>query len=53
MKKIVAVVLAMVMALALCTTAFAATKTETKVDKTGYSLLDVKDNSTEVTIDWR
>ena len=46
MKKIVAVVLAMVMALALCTTAFAATKTETKVDKTGYSLLDVKDNST-------
>ncbi|MEI3091325.1 MAG: hypothetical protein V8S83_03280 [Oscillospiraceae bacterium] len=50
MKKIVAVVLAMVMALALCTTAFAATKTETKVDKTGYSLLDVKDNST-ITID--
>ena len=49
MKKIVAVVLAMVMALALCTTAFAAT-TETKVDKTGYSLLKVQDNST-VTID--
>ena len=49
MKKIVAVVLAMVMALALCTTAFAAT-TETKVDKTGYSLLKVEDNST-VTID--
>lgn len=45
MKKIVAVVLAMVMALALCTTAFAAT-TETKVDKTGYSLLKVEDNST-------
>ena len=50
MKKIIATVLAMVMALALCTTAFAATKTETKIDKTGYSLLDVKDNST-VTID--
>ena len=50
MKKIVAVVLAMVMALALCTTAFAATKTESKIDKTGYSLLDVKDNST-ITID--
>ena len=50
MKKIIATVLAMVMALALCTTAFAATKTETKVDKTGYSLLDVKDNST-ITID--
>ena len=49
MKKIVAVVLAMVMALALCTTAFAAT-TETKVDKTGYSLLKVEDNST-VTIE--
>ena len=50
MKKIIATVLAMVMALALCTTAFAATKTETKIDKTGYSLLDVKDNST-ITID--
>ena len=49
MKKIIATVLAMVMALALCTTAFAAT-TETKVDKTGYSLLKVEDNST-VTID--
>lgn len=49
MKKIIATVLAMVMALALCTTAFAAT-TETKVDKTGYSLLKVQDNST-VTID--
>ena len=45
MKKIIATVLAMVMALALCTTAFAAT-TETKVDKTGYSLLKVEDNST-------
>lgn len=45
MKKIIATVLAMVMALALCTTAFAAT-TETKVDKTGYSLLNVLDNST-------
>ena len=50
MKKIIATVLAMVMALALCTTAFAATKTESKIDKTGYSLLDVKDNST-ITID--
>ena len=40
MKKIVAVVLAMVMALALCTTAFAAT-TENKVDKTGYTLMDL------------
>ena len=49
MKKIIATVLAMVMALALCTTAFAAT-TETKVDKTGYSLLKVEDNST-VTIE--
>ena len=46
MKKIIATVLAMVMALALCTTAFAATKTESKIDKTGYSLLDAKDNST-------
>ena len=46
MKKIIATVLAMVMALALCTTAFAATKTETKIDKTGYSLLNVLDNST-------
>ena len=45
MKKIIATVLAMVMALALCTTAFAAT-TENKIDKTGYSLLDAKDNST-------
>ncbi len=45
MKKIIATVLAMVMALALCTVAFAAT-TETKVDTTGYSLLKVEDNST-------
>ena len=45
MKKIIATVLAMVMALALCTTAFAAT-TENKIDKTGYSLLNAKDNST-------
>ena len=40
MKKIIATVLAMVMALALCTTAFAAT-TENKVDKTGYTLMDL------------
>ena len=40
MKKIIATVLAMVMALALCTTAFAATKTE-EVDKEGYTLMDM------------
>ena len=47
MKKIIATVLAMVMALALCTTAFAATKTE-EVEKTGYTLMDM--NNTEVTM---
>ena len=45
MKKIIATVLAMVMALALCTTAFAATKTE-EVEKTGYTLMNM--NNTEV-----
>ena len=47
MKKIIATVLAMVMALALCTTAFAATKTE-EVEKTGYTLMNM--NNTEVTM---
>ena len=37
MKKIIATVLAMVMALALCVTAFAAT-TENVVDSKGYAL---------------
>ena len=45
MKKIIATVLAMVMALALCTTAFAAGTTTTDVESKGYSLLDAKDNS--------
>ena len=50
MKKIIATVLAMVMALALCTTAFAADKTSLKVDdydflnkSTNVSLLDAFD----------
>ena len=45
MKKIIATVLAMVMALALCTTAFAAGTTTTDVESKGYSLLDANDNS--------
>ena len=45
MKKIIATVLAMVMALALCTTAFAAGTTTTEVESKGYSLLDATDNS--------
>ena len=45
MKKIIATVLAMVMALALCTTAFAAGTTTTDVESKGYSLLDATDNS--------
>ena len=44
MKKIIATVLAMVMALALCTTAFAA-ETTTTVKKDGYSVAAI-DNST-------
>jgi len=40
MKKIIATVLAMVMALALCTTAFAAT-TKTEVDSKDYTLKDM------------
>ena len=50
MKKIIATVLAMVMALALCTTAFAAT-TETKVDKTGYTLMDLTNKEITITAD--
>ena len=50
MKKIVATVLAMVMALALCTTAFAAT-TNTEVDKTGYSLMDMNNKEVTMTAD--
>ena len=44
MKKIIATVLAMVMALALCTTAFAA-ETTTTIKKDGYSVATI-DNST-------
>ena len=43
MKKIIATVLAMVMALALCVTAFAAT-TENVVDFKGYALKDMNNN---------
>lgn len=43
MKKIIATVLAMVMALALCVTAFAAT-TENVVDSKGYALKDMNNN---------
>ena len=50
MKKIVAVVLAMVMALALCTTAFAATKTD-EVEKTGYTLMDMSNTDVPMTAD--
>ena len=50
MKKIVAVVLAMVMALALCTTAFAATKTE-EVDKDGYTLMDMANKEVKISND--
>ena len=44
MKKIIATVLAMVMALALCTTAFAAGTTTTDVESKGYTLLDAATN---------
>ena len=44
MKKIIATVLAMVMALALCTTAFAAGTTTTDVESKGYTLLDAETN---------
>ena len=45
MKKIIATVLAMVMALALCTTAFAA-ETKDTVDFKGYTLKDAASNAT-------
>ena len=45
MKKIIATVLAMVMALALCTTAFAA-ETKDTVDFKGYTLKDATTNTT-------
>ena len=45
MKKIIATVLAMVMALALCTTAFAA-ETKDTVDFKGYTLKDATSNTT-------
>ena len=44
MKKIIATVLAMVMALALCTTAFAAGTTTTDVESKGYTLLNAATN---------
>ena len=44
MKKIIATVLAMVMALALCTTAFAAGTTTTDVESKGYTLLNAETN---------
>ena len=44
MKKIIATVLAMVMALALCTTAFAAGTTTTDVESKGYALLNATTN---------
>ena len=44
MKKIIATVLAMVMALALCTTAFAAGTTTTDVESKGYALLNAATN---------
>ena len=47
MKKIVAVVLAMVMALALCTTAFAAT-TKTEVDSKDYTLKAYQTNADQI-----
>ena len=48
MKKIIATVLAMVMALALCTTAFAATKTD-EIDKEGYTLMDMANKEVTIT----
>ena len=50
MKKIIATVLAMVMALALCTTAFAATKTD-EIEKTGYTLMDMSNANVTMTAD--
>ena len=50
MKKIIATVLAMVMALALCVTAFAAT-TENVVDSKGYALKDMNNNPYTITKD--
>ena len=50
MKKIIATVLAMVMALALCTTAFAA-ETKDTVDFKGYTLKDAASNTTVVIAD--
>ena len=47
MKKIIATVLAMVMALALCTTAFAAT-TKTEVDSKDYTLKAYKTNADQI-----
>mgnify|MGYP004566491319 CR=1 FL=1 len=50
MKKIIATVLAMVMALALCVTAFAAT-TENVVDSKGYALKDMNNTTYTITKD--
>lgn len=47
MKKIIATVLAMVMALALCTTAFAAT-TKTEVDSKDYTLKAYETNADQI-----
>ena len=47
MKKIIATVLAMVMALALCTTAFAAT-TKTEVDSKDYTLKAYQTNADQI-----
>ena len=49
MKKIIATVLAMVMALALCVTAFAAT-TENVVDSKGYALKDMNNTTYTITV---
>ena len=50
MKKIIATVLAMVMALALCTVAFAATTTVTEVTGTAYSKVEDGDAADGITI---
>ena len=50
MKKIIATVLAMVMALALCTVAFAATTTVTEVTGTDYSKVEDGDSTDGITI---
>ena len=50
MKKIIATVLAMVMALALCTVAFATTTTVTEVTGTDYSKVEDGDSTDGITI---